>query len=1132
MRVTPKKAIVLGSEGFQNLIGVDKVILNFDSVDFVRFTFGAEPSSTVADYLLLDITDYVKTSIDENMTQVITNLNTQVDNILKDFSGKQVILCQVKFDRGTGSWKSIDRLNELYFFMAQKVKNIRKIKIKNITGDLTKWTFSQEIVASFCDQLESILKFDAEIEISNYKTIVKVSGNTLHAEIRLDDSFPQVSGPIMYKYMIIKDSKVLFKTEPLETNSFEYELKEDGIYFVQGYVHVNGISTFNRSNVVEYFTPDLISRYEDYLKEGVTDEPDLWIHESPESFQDFVVIISKDNLTQVARAIKEHGLKELHKGSAGEESIYIFGKSALDVEKNRKIIFSGFIKQGQRINIGEKELEAVPVGELDNSFGCFSFVDINKKGIVSISSDFCSYSRIFYYKGSDGIVISNHYSLLLSVAKIMKYDISFDYEKALMTLASGIHQFSLQNFSRKMDVKNVLQLPPYHRIKIDQKGMKIEKNEVHNILSSERILSRHEYESLLDQAVSEIEENAAAVLHDDRFSCTYCDLTGGLDSRIVFASVTSLPEYKDKVVINTRGQEENVDVILALKINSMFNFRFADDRDLRFAEDFTISDNFTRDQNLGTIYSHKINPYRLLREKCTLSGGTGDAFARPLYSRHHFGKKGEYCSTVQEFSQHFESTLSPHIIADSKRTMCVFQKTLNEEMKETPVSSILEKFDKLYFSYRSSYHFDPLVDYSTGYLIWMPLQSRTLFELNHLTHDAFRGIKLQLDVIKRINPLFLHIPFADDLDTNEYLSMKDELVPSNSSLEMINIKTEDISEQWREANRRRAAKTIGTHFEKDGNMDSAMKDKLHNKLKIILKVNNGFFSKKMGIALFYHITERLDSQYKSVVIYNKISSILDQIKLLSKSERIPSMNENAVRMSKRVQCDRELELARMYKEGDTLEQDTQLAIETMRRALGENRLRTDYIDLLLESQLPDDHAEAILLLMTLVNNGDYNSMMKLSRMYRDGKCVKQDTPLATEIMRRALGENKVRLEYLDLLLKSQSREDHAEALPIAIALTEKGDYNGMIRLARMYRDGKGTEQNIPLAIELMSSVFEKSDIIKANKWLSRDYVSLLFESSNKDDLKAAIEVCEQNLQEINGWFETTAEKINEKMDKL
>ena len=32
--------------------------------------------------------------------------------------------------------------------------------------------------------------------------------------------------------------------------------------------------------------------------------------------------------------------------------------------------------------------------------------------------------------------------------------------------------------------------------------------------------------------------------------------------------------------------------------------------------------------------------------------------------------------------------------------------------------------------------------------------------------------------------------------------------------------------------------------------------------------------------------------------------------------------------------------------------------------------------------------------------------------------------------------------------------------------------------------------------------------------------------------KTALEVCEQNLQEINGWFETIAVKISEKMDKL
>ena len=108
--------------------------------------------------------------------------------------------------------------------------------------------------------------------------------------------------------------------------------------------------------------------------------------------------------------------------------------------------------------------------------------------------------------------------------------------------------------------------------------------------------------------------------------------------------------------------------------------------------------------------------------------------------------------------------------------------------------------------------------------------------------------------------------------------------------------------------------------------------------------------------------------------------------------------------------------------------------------------------------------------------GNTGAMGRLARMYRDGKGADKNIDLAIEWMKKAAEKNLkwAKNEYIDLLLNRSAEGDLEEAYRVCSEFAKTGDVGAMGRLARMYRDGKGADKNIDLAIEWMKKAAEKN----------------------------------------------------------
>ena len=156
------------------------------------------------------------------------------------------------------------------------------------------------------------------------------------------------------------------------------------------------------------------------------------------------------------------------------------------------------------------------------------------------------------------------------------------------------------------------------------------------------------------------------------------------------------------------------------------------------------------------------------------------------------------------------------------------------------------------------------------------------------------------------------------------------------------------------------------------------------------------------------------------------------------------------------------------------------------------------------------------------------TLKNLSIAYRDGNLTKPDIDKAIEIMRLIIDEPIGKNELIDMLLKRSSDGDLKEAYDLCTKFAKAGDGGAMLRLGRIYRDGKGVEKNIDVAIEWMRAGITKKGT--SREW--NEYVDLLVKRSLAEDLKEAYEISLKFAKEGNSNSLTNLTRIKHYMNRL
>lgn len=686
-----------------------------------------------------------------------------------------------------------------------------------------------------------------------------------------------------YFFYLIKNGKVISNSGWITKTSFQWEVTETGIYCIQGYIMRNNHKSIKKSLPVFFSTESDKKMYEEFLTlENIEETKKLSFYEAEEPYCDFAIVnLEKNSLMKNTDfEIPKTNLKIVHTWENADYDSFVLSNGKLLEIEDKKILFSGECVIGEQFisSVQEKEQLGSAIKELFGAIGTFTILEIERES-CRVYTDYYGFGRVFSLKKEGISIVSNRYGLILKLMDKLNLEKNLYFEKVKVLLSTVSVQLLQQNIIREMNIKDIIQILPEEALEWKQGEWKKIKSALGQEISEFIPFHRCNYKRDLTIAAKEILKNIDVILESNSFEYIISDLTGGLDSRVIYAGLTNFIEKKDKVRINAQDTPQSRDLEIAIKLNGMYNFLWDDLKEEWIEKDIEEVREKLRSAYIGTYYAIGRNNRIIgLKDKIRLTGGGGDFCARPYYSRKYFNSIVRELSDVKRFIRYISSDYAANLIIDGKEFE-KFNEIMVEELSSNPMEYMtnLERFNYLYFAYRNGFHFHNILSHKLGIPCFMPILSKQLYKLNLQTHNLFQSVRLQLDLIEELNPLLVCIPFDGKTDEEDRKQMKLERNQNQSPIFCIQeLELCENKENWERAQieKRKNRKITKDTEKKEESLKNEYESVCFN-LRKLIKIQPEF--KEIGASLYYWILNNKEKQRYLVFLNNKIQSILDEI---------------------------------------------------------------------------------------------------------------------------------------------------------------------------------------------------------------------------------------------------------------
>ena len=756
-------------------------------------------------------------------------------------------------------------------------------------------SFSSSIKTFYHDNAtklnDAILNLAKELrEQIGFYVSAAIENNILTSEVVLEKTNEQAE----HFFYLLRDGKIIDRQGWFKENKFQWSLKENGSYCVQGYVRQGKFKSFQFSKPLVYFNEAMRKEFENFMNEepeGTAYRKTLPFHQLSAPFAD-ILIVSSSHLPKdkVKRFCQDNPWLSISPELlyAPYSAFVLSNGGQRMLPSGELLVFSGITMLDNQITIGLDEIPADATFEtLASGYGNFNLVFAGKDSL-RISTDYFNYSRWFYMDCKDFFVISNRYHLMLLFLRHMGINLQLDKRKAAITLSTVTVMPLNNSFSRKMDMEGIFQLENDKTLRLASSGWQWECTDFGRVLEQDEVFHENLYLTLLNKASDEVKRNVRAGLESPKFKHVTVDLSGGLDSRLVYAALTTIRrEDTKKVRIISNDVAGSHDLQIATEINSIYGFEY-DDLPVKIQSmSFEEADDIIRSFFLGTYYSYFPFSTRIIgNDTLNLNGACGEILYRPDLARKYFNKNAIDVN-AESLASYLWHDFAANIAVADEESESDFISLIAEELNQYPVKTVLEAYDRYYLQNRNGYHFDESLRFRYTRKTWMPLQSKTAFRLHHMTFSVFKSIKLQLDMIGSFNPLLLAIRFDSERDNQDLEQLKDELAPVSSIFSNIHICGKNDTERWENARKKKNSSTIRLQAAESGiaPFHTGQKD-LQEYVLVLLKDSlrellqrEPDIKKRCGLALYYYITIKSNDLKKIRYYYNKVTSLLDQIRI-------------------------------------------------------------------------------------------------------------------------------------------------------------------------------------------------------------------------------------------------------------
>ena len=601
-----------------------------------------------------------------------------------------------------------------------------------------------------------------------------------------------------YCFYLLRYGVIIEKTS-WQTSQFihwDIEPLDSGIYVVQGFMKHNDLRVNTFSNPIFVMKRKIGDDMERYMSDSeISDFKMPNVPESHYPFSKFLIHMTErqDIGSELLLSSPSFHYTKLSGGDF-KNNFHILHDSPINDFGDEKFIFSGTAKCNGDFVFGADDVQHLNPHDIVDTIGNHSLVIINSKGAIEIHNDLFGIQHHYYLKKDEEIIISNNLFLLMDYASSNKMEMELNWEKMASDFCFIHVQPFHQNFSTSMNIHGLKQQKSDEIIELSD-IVNFSKSRLNEIFTEAHSFETKDYEKYINSAAQEIVENIRIVYNHPRFEEIMIDLSGGLDSRTVFAAVTNIPDVKNKITLNCRHSElVPNDLSIASELNVKYNYPWNNSRRTYFWH----PPSSIYAYQFGVYYSHRtsIGFRKYPKHHIRLNGMYGEVTARPYYPRKMIRNLESYEDVPEFVEGYFKKISQFSLLSTGTYGFGSAQRYFAQELEGNPGRGPLEKFDLHYLFFRAGLHCSETWRTYIKGAEWGPLQSEKLFIAKYGTFEDNVLPKVQIDVIKNLNADLLETPFGGEQDNLDYSELRNEkLNPVNLSTDSFS--NEDMLEKWK-----------------------------------------------------------------------------------------------------------------------------------------------------------------------------------------------------------------------------------------------------------------------------------------------------------------------------------------------